>query len=179
VAVAVYFTFIAQALHEHPELRARLASQANGFTDHFVQEVRRFYPFFPAVAARVREGFDWQGYRFPAGMRVLLDLYGTNHDERLWDSPQRFKPDRFARRQRTAFDFIPQGGGDHATGHRCPGEAVTVELMKTATRFLTRDLEYQIPPQDLTIDFTRLPALPRSHVVMEHVKLLGVPVDAD
>jgi fatty-acid peroxygenase len=32
-----------------------------------VQEVRRFYPFFPFVSGRVLTEFAWRGHRFARG----------------------------------------------------------------------------------------------------------------
>src|SRR5690606_9130595 len=124
------------------------------YADWFVQEVRRYYPFFPAVAARVRSDFVWRGYRFPKGRRVLLDLYGTNHGAH-WGDPDSFRPERFARRQPDAYDFIPQGGGDHHAGHRCAGEWITIALMRECVDALLQDMTYAVPAQDLTIDLGR------------------------
>src|SRR5690606_22106683 len=76
VAVSVYIVFVAHALHTQREAREQLHRGAPDDVERFVQEVRRFYPFFPAVAARVREDFEWRGYRFPQGRRVMLDLHG-------------------------------------------------------------------------------------------------------
>lgn len=169
VAIAVYVAFIAHALHRHPECRQKLRTGEDGYPELFVQEVRRFYPFFPAVMARVRRDFEWKGYRFPEGRRVLLDLHGTNHDARTWDAPEEFRPERFRRWDGSPFDFIPQGGGDHYANHRCAGEWVTIELMKVASDFLARRIEYDVPEQDLRIDASRLPALPRSRFVIRNV----------
>ncbi len=131
VAVAYYITFTALALQSHVEARRALL---DGSCEPlwFVQEVRRSYPFFPFVAARTREPFEWGGYRFPVGTRTLLDLYGTNHDARSWPEPERFMPERFREWEGDPFALIPQGAGDTATGHRCPGETVTIELMQMA-----------------------------------------------
>jgi fatty-acid peroxygenase len=90
VAISVFITFIAHALHRHPDCGRRLAAGEPGYAELFVQEVRRFYPFFPAVAARVRRDFEWKDYRFPRGRRVVLDLYGTDHDPRSWDARRNF-----------------------------------------------------------------------------------------
>src|SRR5690606_17387043 len=136
------------------------------YTGWFVQEVRRFYPFFPAVAARVRHDFEWRGYRFPKGRRVLLDLYGTDHDSRTWGDPEAFRPERFRDWDGSPFNFIPQGGGDHYEHHRCAGEWITIALMKNAAVFLARRLRYDVPGQDLRIDYRQLPALPKSKFVM-------------
>jgi len=168
VAVSVYIVFIVHALHEFPDARDLL--QADGpFIDAFVQEVRRFYPFFPAVPAKVRAAFRWNGYEFPEGTRALLDLHGINHDERIWDAPDEFRPQRFLRFDGNAYEFVPQGGGDHLKNHRCPGEWLTIELMRQALEFFTGDIRYRLPPQDLTIDTRRLPALPKSGIVMSDI----------
>ena len=135
-----------------------------------MQEVRRFYPFFPFAAARVRQEFDWQGYRFPQGRRVLLDLYGTNHDPRLWDSPEVFCPERFRQWNESPFNFIPQGGGDYWSNHRCPGEWLTIELMKVTLNFLTQSLEYDVPKQNLEISLSRMPTIPKSGFVISQIQ---------
>ncbi|HEX6395858.1 MAG TPA: cytochrome P450, partial [Steroidobacteraceae bacterium] len=172
VAVSVFIVFAAVALHRHPHLRARVRRDERPIVDQFVQEVRRYYPLFPAAMARAREDFTWHGQRFRRGERVMLDLHGTNHDVRHWIEPREFRPDRFAGPPPDAFDFVPQGGGTYDHHHRCPGEEITVALMKQAVRFLLRRLAFTWPPQDLEIDRTRLPALPRSRVVLSDVRLV-------
>ena len=172
VAVSVYITFAAHALHQHPEYREEVGE--DGFAELFVQEVRRFYPFFPSTVARVREDFEWKGYRFPKGTRTMLDLYGTNHDPRTWEDPGQFRPERFRHWDGSAYNFIPQGGGDHLANHRCPGEWITIELMKVALDFLARRLSYEVPKQDLRIATSRLPALPRSRFILSDVKVVKV-----
>ena len=173
VAIAVFIVFVAHALHRHPACRERLLAGEEGYLELFVQEVRRYYPFFPSVLAVVRHDFDWKGYRFPKGRRVLLDLYGTNHDPRIWEEPYEFQPERFRHWDGSPFNFIPQGGGDYLVNHRCAGEWITIDLMKVALRFLAEQLRYDVPEQDLRIDWTRLPALPRSHFKIRNVRLKG------
>lgn len=169
VAVAYYITFLALALHSYPE-SGRQLEDGEVDAEWFVQEVRRFYPFFPFVAARVVDEFEWRGYRFPAGTRVLLDLYGTNHDSRLWEQPHAFRPERFRDWPGDPFSLIPQGGGDHATGHRCPGEWITIELMKVALAVLSSSIRYDIPPQDLRVSLSRMPARPSSGFIIANVR---------
>ncbi|HEY4545310.1 MAG TPA: cytochrome P450 [Pedomonas sp.] len=170
VAVSVYILFIAHALHENPVVRETLRSAAPEYKDAFVQEVRRYYPFFPAVAARARHAFKWRGYRFPAGRRVILDLHGTNHDPRTWERPDDFEPARFLQSDGDLFNLIPQGGGHHASGHRCAGEWITLAIMKQGLDMLVHRIRYDVPEQDLRIDWSRLPALPRSRFVVRNVR---------
>jgi fatty-acid peroxygenase len=170
VAVSVYVVFAAHALHVHPHCRERIEHGDDGDVERFVHEVRRWYPFFPATVARVRRDFVWQGVHFRRGQRVLLDLYGTNHDLRCWQDPELFDPERFRVWDGSPFNFIPQGGGDHRTGHRCPGEWIKIALMQLAVQILVHRVRYTVPPQDLWIDKQRLPALPRSHFLMTDVQ---------
>lgn len=169
VAVDRFITFAALALHQYPHCRDQIAAGTLD-PEHFVQEVRRFYPFFPFAVARVKSDFDWNGWHFPRGRRVLLDIYGTDHDPRIWEAPGEFRPERFRTWDGDAFNFIPHGGGDVATGHRCPGERATIELMKVAVRVLVFAIRYDVPPQDLRISLRRMPAIPKSRFVIENIR---------
>lgn len=166
VAVSVFVTLAAHALHRHPEWAERIKTGNDADLTAFVEEVRRFYPFSPAVAARVRHDFSWEGHQFEQGRRVLLDIYGTNHDPRIWTEPQRFDPERFLKRTPSRFEFIPQGGGDAHANHRCPGEGIAIGLMKLAVSLLVNRSQYTVPPQNLEIRMNRLPALPADRFCM-------------
>jgi fatty-acid peroxygenase len=165
VAVAWFVAFAAHALHRWPAHRTRLARGDEAFALAFVHEIRRFYPFAPFIGGRATRDVAFAGHDIPAGSLVLLDLYGQNHDAALWPDPYRFDPERFLGRHPGPYELVPQGAGDTATGHRCPGEGTTVALLTDLSRRLAR-LEYTLPPQDLTISLARVPARPRSGVVV-------------
>ncbi|MBD1915700.1 MULTISPECIES: cytochrome P450 [Cyanophyceae] len=171
VAIGRYVVFAALALHQHPDCYSKLKGHDPDYTTPFIQEVRRFYPFFPFAPARTCEGFDWQEYHFPKNTLVLLDLYGTNHDANHWQEPDRFWPERFSEWQENAFDFIPQGGGNYNENHRCAGEWLTIKLMEQVLNFLVNELEYDVPPQNLEVKLSRMPTLPESGFVITNVKL--------
>lgn len=169
VAVSYFITYAALELLAQPQWAARLRTD-DELLEPFAQEVRRLHAFFPFTAARVREDFDWQGQHFPAGTRVMLDLWGTNREASRWDQPEAFQPERFLNWPGNAFSFVTQGGGDAAEGHRCPGERLAIELLKMALRMLTREMAYAVPAQDLRIDLTRMPARPESGMLIRDVK---------
>ena len=171
VAIARYVVFAALALHEHPECRQKLQDGGDEYCEWFVFEVRRFYPFFPFAAAVVSQDFDWHGYYFPQGTKVLLDLYGTNHDPQSWSNPKDFYPERFREWDGGKFNLIPQGGGDYYTNHRCPGEWITIELMKVTLLFLTQSLQYDVPKQNLEISLSTMPTAPKSGLIVSNVSL--------
>ncbi|TVR73924.1 MAG: cytochrome P450 [Sphaerobacteraceae bacterium] len=170
VAIGRFIVFAALALHEHPEIRRKLETAGDDEIEHFVQEVRRYYPFFPFQMARVRKEFQWRGFTFPKGRKVMLDLHGTNRDPRSWKDPDEFRPERFQEWDESAYSLIPQGGGDHYRNHRCPGEWITIDLMKVAVRKLVSEMEYDIPEQDLEIDMTQMPTAPSSRFIIQNVR---------
>ncbi|QJC54216.1 cytochrome P450 [Paenibacillus albicereus] len=137
----------------------------------FVQEVRRFYPFFPVAAARAGEPAEWAGFRLEAGHLVLLDLYATNRHPALWSDPESFQPERFADWQGSPFKFVPQGGGGHDAGHRCAGEWITLEIMKESLDFLASRLSYELPEQDLSFSLSEIPSLPHSRIRLRNLRL--------
>ena len=174
-AIGRYVVFLALALHDHPRLRARLLAD-DDLVEGFIHEVRRLAPFTPMLVAWVTTPFEWRGVRFEVGARVVLDVYGTLRDPRRFEAPEELRPERWRGREPSAFDLIPQGGGAFATGHRCAGEWLTIEVMKQALRVLTRELTYEVPAQDLGYSLRRMPTAPRSGFVMTHVA--RVPTDA-
>lgn len=170
VAIARYITYSALALHHHPEYRQRLRNGEEGLAELFAHEVRRFYPFFPAVGGIVLEDFEWRGHQFHQGAWILLDLHGTNHDPRIWQQPERFYPERFSDWDHSPYNFIPQGGGEYSHGHRCAGEWLTVEVIKSALKMLSSGMNYQVPEQDLSIRLSRMPAIVQSRFVIDQVQ---------
>lgn len=169
VAIARFVVFEALALHRNPQYSEKIKNEDDEYIHSFVQEVRRFYPFFPFVAAIVTEPFSWQGVEFPKKRRVLLDLYATTHDQRLWENPEAFHPERFNNREATPFDLIPQGGGDHYKNHRCAGEWITIKLMEISLSLLVNEMNYEVPEQNLEIDMARIPAIPKSRFEINDV----------
>jgi fatty-acid peroxygenase len=171
VAVAVYVTFAAIALHEHPECRESVVSGGDEYREMFAQEVRRYYPFFPAVAGRVRDDFEWHGYDFPKGMRVILGLHATNHDPAIWEAPSEFRPERFRNWNGDLYRLVPQGGGDRERDHRCPGDCVSVETIKAVAKFLCEEIRFEVASPDLRLQMSKLPPLPRDRLVIRNVRV--------
>ncbi|MBT3149601.1 cytochrome P450 [Streptomyces sp. CHD11] len=168
-AVAWFVAFAAHALHRWPEYREPLAAGDLAFTAAFAHELRRFYPFVPFLGGLAARDLFWRGEWVPAGGLVVLDVYGQNHDASLWGDPYAFRPRRFLERPVERDELIPQGGGDPSTGHRCPGEGITVGVLEALAGRLAR-MEYTVPEQNLAIPLGRVPTRPHSGVVLAGVR---------
>src|SRR5699024_7841032 len=167
VAIAVYIDWTILAAHEFPD---KLRNGGDKERQSFIQEVRRYYPFFPFLVAREKNDFTWKDYKFEEGTLTLLDLYGANHDPELWEDPHHFQPERFESWEGSPVDFIPQGGGEYEIGHRCPGEWLTLEVLKETLDFFVDDITYEVPKQDLTYSLTDIPSLPKSKVNINKIQ---------
>lgn len=171
IAISIYIAFSAQALIQFPEAADKLTSQEAKQYQNFVQEVRRFYPFFPFQAALTKKEFTWNGYQFEKDTLAILDIYGTNHDPKVWHEPELFQPERFKDWNESPFSFIPQGGGDHLSGHRCAGEWITILVMNICLDYLVNQLNYSIPEQDLSFDMAKFPTIPKSKIILSNLTI--------
>jgi fatty-acid peroxygenase len=170
-ANSVWVAMLGLALHDHQEEASKLQGADREQLERFIQEVRRFYPFFPVAVARVDKNFEWDGFEFKEGTLTLLDLYGTNHHPNDWEAPDQFKPDRFIGWTQTPFNFIPQGGGSYDFGHRCAGEFITIAMMRETLDFLVNSLDFEFPEQDFEFKNNDVPAVPNDKVKIHNAHL--------
>ncbi|MFE9676652.1 cytochrome P450 [Streptomyces sp. NPDC006259] len=170
VAVCWFVSYAGHALHRGPAIRERLCQDDSAYAVAFAHELRRFYPFAPFLGGRAVTDLEWRGEPIPSGALVLLDVYGQNHDPELWTDPYTFAPERFLGRPPERDELVPQGGGDRSSGHRCPGEDITIALLSALGPRLAR-LEYAVPEQDLRIPLSRMPSRVRSGFVIEGVRV--------
>nr|WP_106781255.1 cytochrome P450 [Lysinibacillus timonensis] len=169
VAISIYINFLALSLIQYPKEKEKLKNADDKTFEMYVNEVRRFYPFFPFVAAKVNQDFTWHDYKIEKDTLALLDLYGTNHDDTIWEDPEEFKPSRFIDWKEDRFTLIPQGGGDYLSGHRCAGEKATIEIMKVSLDYLANRIQYEVPEQDLSFDLNEIPSIPHSRIILKNI----------
>ena len=171
IAAARFVAFAAKELRERPEWRERIAAEAEErasliggpLATMFAQEVRRTGLFVPMLPGRTLTDVEVDGVRVPAGGRVVLDILATDTDEHSWAHPHRFAPERFADvvDHESIRTFIPQGGGDVRTGHRCPGEKLVIAGLSGAIAVLS-DPRLRILDSGLEVNRRRLPTMPSS-----------------
>lgn len=87
--------------------------------------------------------------------------------------PEEFDPTRFLGTGEVfAPYFVPQGGGEVETGHRCPGEVLTVGLLALTAGELSR-LDGRVARDGLDWSMRRMPTAPRNGVLLSDVRRRG------
>ena len=165
VAVAWLGAFAGLYLDEAPSWKERLRT-GRTTDDHvaFAQEVRRCAPFVPVLAGKVRRAATHQGIRLRRGDRVVLDVWGTDQWAPYWRDPAVFRPERFLDGEPGPFDLVPQGGGPR-TGHRCPGEPLTLLLLAETVRVLAH-VDRRVDPGAHDVSLARMPTLPQDGLLL-------------
>ncbi|MCS7020008.1 MAG: cytochrome P450 [Cytophagales bacterium] len=91
--------------------------QALTFTKQVVQETLRLYPPAWVIGRKSLQPDTIAGYQIPANRTVLISPYVTHRHPDLWEQPERFIPERFAKEevrkiaQPGKFQYLPFGGG--------------------------------------------------------------------
>jgi fatty-acid peroxygenase len=131
----------------------------------YLHECRRLQPFVPALAGKARRASELSGVEVRPGDRIVLDVVGTHTDPRTWarqahygKEVEDFDPQHFEGGEPSPYAFVPQGGGDPTTGHRCPGEPLTVRLLQTTLRAVVEHGLRSLSAGHL--DVSRIPARP-------------------
>src|SRR5690606_28891728 len=116
-------------LAEHPEIQERVRAEVAGAdlgTDNnvraigrlpllqaVVKEALRLYPPVWALGRRTLQTTELGGFTLPAGTQVFYSVYAIQRDEKVYDDPDSFQPDRWldGRRKYPRTAFLPFGAG--------------------------------------------------------------------
>jgi fatty-acid peroxygenase len=171
IAVARFVAYVAKELRDRPHWRERIARETSErgtlvggeLAGMFAQEIRRLSPFVPMLPGWAITEVEHDGERVRAGGRVVLDILGTDTDAQEWEHAERFDPERWrgVSDYEAVTAFVPHGGADPATGHRCPGEKLAIAGLAAAVAALS-DPRVQISGSGLGVNRRRLPTMPAS-----------------
>jgi cytochrome P450 len=127
---AVALTWLFHCLDENPEVESRLVQEVktvlNGrtprledlrqldYTRMVIEETMRLYPPAWIIGRRAHGDDEIDGYFIPKDTNCLIPVYQIHRDERYWEEPLKFKPERFSKensKNRHKFIYFPFGGG--------------------------------------------------------------------
>lgn len=138
-------------LHRHPEtlakLRAELATLPDDaapaeytrlpYLDAVCNETLRIYPPVTDLYRQLRVPLQIGAHTIPAGTGVAVLTQMIHAREDLFPDPARFRPERFAERSYTPFEFIPYGAGPR----RCVGAAFAHQALQVVVATILRRYE--------------------------------------
>ncbi len=171
VALTVWMALMGHALFTKEGVYEELKGDFENLQDPFIQEMRRFYPFFPMLPAIAVDDVEINGYHIPKDTWTILDLYGSNHDARTVSHPEKFDIKRYIGRAtdlsyEEEYEMIAQGGGKFREMHRCAGEWITLHSMRVFLDHLVNKHTFTAPEQDWTIPMNRFPTYPNSKTLL-------------
>jgi cytochrome P450 len=118
------------------------------FLDRVIKEVLRLYPPIHIGNRRAAKELEFQGYRIPAGQRVVYSIYLTHRMPEYWPDPQRFDPQRFTPEQcslRPHYAYLPFGGGPR----NCIGFAFAQVEVKVVLARLLQKYSFELAAGDV------------------------------
>lgn len=77
-----------------------------------VLEAMRLYPPVWLISRRARAADVVDGFDVAPGTLVCVSQWVLHRDERYWDRPKQFRPERFGEPVRPSHLYLPFGGGD-------------------------------------------------------------------
>lgn len=119
--------------------------QKLSYTKAVIEETMRLYPPVWVMARKSIAADTVSGFHLPAGSTILINVYGMNHNNGYWHSPEMFLPDRFDvtnKETRHPFLFIPFGGGQRL----CIGNLFAMLVMQTIVVRLVKEFRFTVPP---------------------------------
>ena len=138
------------------------------YTEQVIEGARRLYwpahSLFRETVTDVTVG----DHTIPEGDVVLLPQWVVHRDERWWDGPTEFRPERFgeAETDRPGFAFFPFGAGPR----RCIGESFARAELKLVLAGLADNFEFECLTQEFEMQAS-LTAIPdRPIKVVAHAR---------
>lgn len=166
---ALAMTWTLYLLDKHPDILEQLRKEIDsvelspnpGFEDilklpyckQVISETMRLYP--PAwITDRIAlEDDEVDGIKIEKGEIIGVYIYGVHHSPEIWESPERFDPNRFAadkQKQISAYSYFPFGGGPRlCIGQQFAWTEMILALYHLVKNFdftLTKDHKVEIEP---------------------------------
>ena len=163
-ALALSWTWYLLALHPDVErkLWAELDTgvQDSPYARMVLQESMRLYPPVWGIGREALAACDIGGYRIPAGAQIWISQWIAHHDERYFEQPDRFLPERWSgdlARRLPRFAYFPFGGG----ARLCIGQAFALMEAALILTTVARRFRVALAPDARIMPFPSITLRPR------------------
>ena len=113
------------------------------YIEQIIKETLRLYPPIHAANRETNSDLNLQGCPVERGRRVMFSYYLTHRDERVWDDPEHFNPQRFEKgksRMYDSFSYLPFGGGPR----NCIGAAFAQNEAKIILARILQSVDFEL-----------------------------------
>ncbi|GLU04195.1 hypothetical protein SLE2022_213540 [Rubroshorea leprosula] len=106
-----------------------------------INETMRMYPTAPLLPHESSHECFVGGYRIPRGTMLLVNLWAIHNDPKIWEKPEKFKPERFQglKGNRDGFKLMPFGSGRRG----CPGEGLATRMVGLTLASVIQAFEWE------------------------------------
>jgi cytochrome P450 len=108
-----------------------------------IDESMRCFPPAWIMGRKTIEGDVINGYEIPAGTNVIMPIYVVHHDERVWENPYEFQPERFAMenvKEKHKYSYFPFGGGPRL----CIGNNFAIQEMQVCLAMFLQKFRIEV-----------------------------------
>ncbi|GLJ11797.1 hypothetical protein SUGI_0177270 [Cryptomeria japonica] len=130
------------------------------FVQGIVKETMRLHPVAPMLVPHLSTQHCKIGeYDIPANTRALVSVWRIGRDERVWEKPEEFRPERFEGSSLDVkgkdYELLPFGSGRRM----CPGASLGLKVVQLGLANLLHGFHWRLPaniqsPQELDMTET-------------------------
>ncbi|XP_065205534.1 probable cytochrome P450 6a13 [Planococcus citri] len=116
------------------------------YTDMVIAEALRKYPPLALLFRTAVQNYQVPGSKviIPTGTQIIISINGLHMDEKYFDNPQEFRPERFSGvEEEKSFTYLPFGDGPRY----CIGSRFSKLTVKTGLIYALKNFSYRISPR--------------------------------
>ena len=161
---ALTITYAFYWLSQHPEMRERVAAEAQSvldgdlptwddlseftYTERVVRETLRLTPAVWNIAREVRHDTTLAGADFESDEALLMSPYAHHRDSRTWTDPLSFRPDRWAGDVSRGHDsYFPFGSGPRM----CIGKQIALTEAQFTLAHVLQEFDVVVDQAELSL----------------------------